>query len=35
LNDWSYACMAKGLSLAIADAAERPVLSAAMLYMIP
>jgi acyl-CoA thioesterase-1 len=35
LNDWSYACMAKGLSLAIAEAAERPVLSAAMLYMIP
>jgi len=35
LNDWSYACMAKGLSLAIADAAERPVLSAAMLYMVP
>jgi len=35
LNDWSYACMAKCLSLAIADAAERPVLSAAMLYTIP
>ena len=28
LNDWSYACMAKGLALAIADAATRPVLSA-------
>jgi len=28
LNDWGYACMAKGLSLAIADAAQRPVLSA-------
>jgi lysophospholipase L1-like esterase len=35
LNDWSYACMAKGLSLAIAEAAERPMLSAAMSYMIP
>jgi acyl-CoA thioesterase-1 len=28
LNDWGYACMAKGLSLAIAEAAQRPVLSA-------
>jgi lysophospholipase L1-like esterase len=28
MNDWSYACMAKGLSVAIADAARRPVLSA-------
>jgi lysophospholipase L1-like esterase len=28
MNDWSYACMAKGLSLAIAEAAQRPVLSA-------
>jgi acyl-CoA thioesterase-1 len=27
MNDWSYACMAKGLSLAIAEAAERPVVS--------
>jgi len=35
LNDWSYACMAKGLSLAIAEAAERPVLSAAMSYVVP
>jgi acyl-CoA thioesterase I len=35
LNDWSYACMAKGLSLAIAEAAERPIMSAAMSYMIP
>ncbi len=25
MNDWSYACMAKGLGLAIAEAAERPV----------
>jgi hypothetical protein len=29
LNDWSYACMAKGLGLAIAEAARRPVMSAA------
>ena len=28
MNDWSYACLAKGLALAIAEAAERPVLSA-------
>jgi acyl-CoA thioesterase I len=28
MNDWSYACMAKGLSMAIAEAAQRPVLSA-------
>jgi acyl-CoA thioesterase I len=35
LNDWSYSCMAKGLSLAIAEAAERPMLSAAMSHMIP
>ena len=31
LNDWSYACMAKGLGLAIAEAAQRPVLSATAL----
>ena len=30
MNDWSYACLAKGLGLAIAEAAERPVMSAAM-----
>jgi lysophospholipase L1-like esterase len=35
MNDWSYACMAKGLGLAIADAAERPVVSAAMSYVVP
>jgi lysophospholipase L1-like esterase len=35
MNDWSYACMAKGLGMAIAEAAERPVLSAAMSYMAP
>jgi len=28
MNDWSYACMAKGLSVAIAEAAQRPVQSA-------
>jgi acyl-CoA thioesterase I len=27
MNDWSYACLAKGLGLAIADAASRPILS--------
>lgn len=30
LNDWSYACMAKGLGIAIAEAARRPVISAAV-----
>ncbi|HSP49928.1 MAG TPA: SGNH/GDSL hydrolase family protein [Pseudolabrys sp.] len=35
MNDWSYACMAKGLGLAIAEAAERPVVSAAMSYLVP
>jgi acyl-CoA thioesterase-1 len=28
MNDWSYACLAKGLGLAIAEAAVRPVVSA-------
>jgi hypothetical protein len=28
MNDWSYACMAKGLGQAIAAAAQRPVVSA-------
>lgn len=28
LNDWGYACMAKGLAMAIAEAAQRPVISA-------
>jgi hypothetical protein len=28
MNDWSYACVAKLLAGAIADAATRPVLSA-------
>jgi acyl-CoA thioesterase I len=36
LNDWSYACMAKGLGLAIAEAAQRPVMSAtATSLMVP
>jgi len=30
MNDWSYACLAKGLSTAIAEAASRPVLSASV-----
>ncbi len=28
MNDWSYACLAKGLGVAIAEAAQRPVVSA-------
>jgi lysophospholipase L1-like esterase len=28
LNDWGYACMARGLGMVIAEAAQRPVLSA-------
>jgi hypothetical protein len=28
MNDWSYACMAKGLGLAIFEATQRPVVSA-------
>jgi acyl-CoA thioesterase-1 len=28
MNDWSYGCLAKSLGLAIAEAAQRPVLSA-------
>jgi lysophospholipase L1-like esterase len=36
MNDWSYACMARGLSLAIAEAAERPVMSAkAIAHLMP
>ena len=30
MNDWSYACLAKSLGLAIAEAAQRPVVSAAV-----
>ena len=36
MNDWSYACMAKGLGLAIAEAVQRPVLSAtAVSHLVP
>ena len=36
MNDWSYACMAKGLGNAIAEAAQRPVMSAtAASHLIP
>ena len=35
MNDWSYACFAKGLGLAIAEAAERPMMSAAVMSMVP
>jgi len=28
MNDWGYACMAKGLGMAIAEAAQRPIVSA-------
>ena len=35
MNDWSYACMAEGLGMAIAEAVERPVLSAAMMSAVP
>jgi acyl-CoA thioesterase-1 len=30
MNDWSYACLAKGLSVAIAEAATRPTMSASV-----
>ena len=36
MNDWSYGCFAHGLALAIADAAERPTMSAtALSYFVP
>ncbi len=36
MNDWSYACMAKGLGLAIAEAAQRPIMSATALpHLVP
>ncbi len=36
MNDWSYACMAKGLGMAISEAAQRPVLSAtAVQHLVP
>jgi hypothetical protein len=28
MNDWSYGCFAKGLGMAIAETAQRPVVSA-------
>ena len=28
MNDWSYACLAKGLGMAIAEAATRPIATA-------
>jgi acyl-CoA thioesterase I len=35
MNDWSYGCLAKALTVAIAEAVERPVMSAAMMSMVP
>jgi lysophospholipase L1-like esterase len=36
MNDWGYGCFAHGLALAIAEAAERPVMSATVLsHMMP
>jgi hypothetical protein len=35
MNDWSYGCLAKGLTLAIAESVNRPVLSAAAMSMVP
>ncbi len=36
MNDWSYACMAKGLGVAIAEAAERPAMSATVMsHLVP
>jgi lysophospholipase L1-like esterase len=35
MNDWSYGCLAKGLTMAIAEAVNRPVLSAAAMSMMP
>ncbi len=35
MNDWSYGCLAKGLGMAIVEAAQRPVLSATMMSMVP
>jgi len=35
MNDWSYGCLAKGLTMAIAEAVNRPVLSAAAMSMVP
>jgi len=35
MNDWSYACFAKGLGLAIAEAAARPVMQATAAHLVP
>jgi len=36
MNDWSYACMARGLGNAIAEAAQRPMMSAtATTHLLP
>ena len=35
MNDWSYGCLAKALTVAIAEAVQRPVLSAAMMSIVP
>jgi acyl-CoA thioesterase-1 len=36
MNDWGYACMAKGLGMVISEAAQRPVMSAtAHAHMVP
>ena len=35
MNDWSYGCLAKGLTIAIAEAVNRPALSAAAMSMVP
>jgi acyl-CoA thioesterase I len=34
MNDWSYACMAKGLGNAIVEATQRPIMSATALHHI-
>ena len=34
MNDWGYACMAKGLGVAIAEAAQRPVVSAKAMWQL-
>lgn len=35
MNDWSYGCLAKALTVAIAEAVQRPVLSAAVMSVVP
>ena len=35
MNDWSYACLAKSLGVAIAEAAQRPVMSARHAVLVP